>query len=55
MTTEQKTGHGTAGKEPVPMVKESTVKEDGRFLFYYCFPERGHAQEEKAGKEAKDV
>lgn len=23
---------------PVPMVKEATVKDDGRFLFYYTFP-----------------
>ena len=23
---------------PVPMVKEATVKEDGRLLFYYTFP-----------------
>jgi hypothetical protein len=24
---------------PVPMVKEATVKDDGRFLFYYTFPD----------------
>jgi len=23
---------------PVPMEKEKTVKEDGRFLYYYSFP-----------------
>ena len=23
---------------PVPMEKEKTVKEDGRFLYYYTFP-----------------
>ncbi len=24
----------------VPMVKEATVKEDGRLLYYYTFPDR---------------
>jgi len=41
-------------QETVPMVKEATVKDDGRFLFYYSFPSTSNAAV-KAEQEDKNV
>ena len=38
-----------------PMVKEATVKDDGRFLFYYSFPEKDSAAAVSADEEDKNV
>ena len=45
------------GKQPIAadMVKETTVKDDGRFLFYYTFPAKDEAAGLNAGQEDKNV
>jgi len=32
------------GDSPIPMIKEETVKDDGRTLIYYTFPDDQNAQ-----------
>ncbi|MBV9849771.1 MAG: hypothetical protein JO250_08885 [Armatimonadetes bacterium] len=39
--------------EPVPMTKEKTVKEDGRFLYYYSFPPEAPQPPDRGESEKK--
>ena len=41
--------------EVVPMVKEATVKDDGRFLFYYSFKDNKSTDAAKDDQEASKV
>ena len=40
---------------PSPMIKEETVKDDGRTLIYYTFPDDQAAPTPPAGQEAAHV